>query len=329
MLIKFEGKAYPLEPQETVLDCLLRHGIPAPHACKNGVCHTCMMRALSGEPGTDAQKGLKVSRAAQNYFLPCSCIPNNNLEVVYPDAASLITQSSVHSIEKLSADIVRLRLQKPDDFSYYAGQFVTLYHPENIGRNYSLASLPGDDFLEFHVRLYPNGKVSQWIGESLKQGDKMNVSEAIGDCFYLARKMPSDKSKEISEQPLLLMGTGTGLAPLYGIVRDALSQGHHGPLHLYHGSRSLSGLYLVDYFKKLEAEGKLHYTASLSGQEAPEGMVSGRANELALNDHPKLNGWRVYICGNPDFVKHAQRAAFLAGASMQDIYRDAFVASSF
>jgi len=328
MLIKFKGNEYPLEPRETVLDCLVRHGVPAPHACKNGVCHTCMMRAVNGEPGADSQKNLKVSRAAQNYFLPCSCIPNNNLEVVYPDTASLVTQSIVQSIEKLNTNIVRLRLHNPDDFSYYAGQFVTLYHPENIGRNYSLASLPSEDFLEFHVRPLPNGKVSRWIGESLKEGDKVNVSEAIGDCFYLAPSNNSEKIADKNGQPLLLMGTGTGLAPLHGIVHDALSQGHHGSLHLYHGSRSLAGLYLVEYFKDLEAKGKLHYTASLSGQEAPEGMVNGRANELALNDHPQLKGWRVYICGNPDFVKHAQRAAFLAGASMQDIYTDAFVASS-
>jgi NAD(P)H-flavin reductase len=54
----------------------------------------------------------------------------------------------------------------------------------------------------------------------------------------------------------------------------------------------------------------------------------GRADQLAFADLPSLKGWRVYLCGHPDMVKSSKKRAFLAGASIQDIYSDPFVLSS-
>ena len=49
----------------------------------------------------------------------------------------------------------------------------------------------------------------------------------------------------------MLAGAGTGLAPLYGIARDALAQGHTGPVWLFHGGVDLRGLYLAEELKAL------------------------------------------------------------------------------
>ncbi len=38
--VSYESRWYPLEAQESVLDGLLRQGIPVPHACKAGVCQS-------------------------------------------------------------------------------------------------------------------------------------------------------------------------------------------------------------------------------------------------------------------------------------------------
>jgi len=51
---------------------------------------------------------------------------------------------------------------------------------------------------------------------------------------------------------------------------------------------------------------------------------NGRAEDVALADHPDLSGWRVYLCGYPPMVNDARRRAFLAGAGMSDIYVDPF-----
>jgi ferredoxin-NADP reductase/ferredoxin len=315
--ICFEGKNYRTLNGESVLECLLRHELKIPSSCRSGICQTCLMRAMRGTPPEAAQKGLKPAQVQQGYFLPCACIPSEAMEVAMPDTAGLRHDAVVTDIFKFTTDIVRLRLTRPKDFIYRAGQFLTLFNPNGQGRSYSLASLPGsEDHLEFHVRRYPGGQISSWIAEELRLGDTLSISEAIGECIYLP---------EMSEQPMLLIAAGTGLAPLYGILRDALHRGHNGIIKLYHGSRTRAGLYLHRELCQLtQSYPNLQYIPCLSAADSPNGFERGRANEVAVAQNPDLMGWRVYICGLPDMVSAAKRAVFLAGASMQAIHSDSF-----
>jgi NAD(P)H-flavin reductase len=138
-----------------------------------------------------------------------------------------------------------------------------------------------------------------------------------GNCFYVPGK---------ADQPLLLVGTGTGLAPLYAIVRDALHHGHTGPIHLYQGSLRAEGLYCVDTLRELAATHEnFHYTPCVLEGDAPEGVTVGSIDALVQQDLPKLSGFRAYLCGAPDLVKLMQRKVFLAGVSMQEIFSDPFV----
>ena len=156
--------------------------------------------------------------------------------------------------------------------------------------------------------------------KKLKVGDMLAVSETKGHCFYI----PDRK-----EQGLLLVGTGTGLAPLAGILTDALSHGHSGPIQLFHGSSEKEDLYRVDEMHQLsEQYQNFFYTPCVSGGDAPEGFKLGRANAVALSEISDLKGWRVFLCGHPEMVSQMKMQAFLKGASITDIYTDAFHISS-
>ncbi len=318
-MITYQGNHYEIEPLETVLDCLIRHGVQAPYACRSGLCHTCIMRIVTGEPTPESQKGLKAGQIDKNFFLPCSCVPSGDLEVVYDKDALFKVDTRVVSVEALTSEVTRLRLKVPAGYRYRAGQYLTLFNAEGVGRSYSLASLPGvDDYLELHVRRIAHGKVSSWVADQLHNDDQVVIGEALGDCIYQS----SDK-----QQPLLMVGTGTGLAPLYGVLRDAMQQGHTGPIYLYHGSTTSHGLYLMEELRGLAETVGVHYVRSVSQELPAAGIRQGRANDLALQDNPKLTGWRIYLCGNEAMVKATQRAAFLAGASFQSIHADAFIHS--
>ena len=118
---------------------------------------------------------------------------------------------------------------------------------------------------------------------------------------------------------------GAVLAPLYGILRDALRQGHAGPIRLFHGSRSADGLYLTGELGELaRAHTHLDYVPCVSGPDVPARHAAGRVHDVALTDTPDLKGWRVFLCGHPDMVQQAQMRAYLAGASLTDIHADAF-----
>lgn len=315
--IRYDDKSFALAENQSVLECLNGHGVPVPYSCRAGVCQTCLMRAMSGTPPPTSQLGLKDSLKISNHFLACICHPTEEMEVAMPDDAHLSTHAYVRKLELLSHDIMLVELETLNLFEYRAGQFINLVHDSTHVRSYSLASVPNlDKHLQLHVRRLPHGKVSGWIHEELRIAERMEIRGPSGDCIYVSGK---------PNQPLLLVGTGSGLAPLYGILRDALNQGHQGPIRLFHGSREPHGLYLVDELKELEQRfANFTYYPCLSGVQVPDGYTSGRVHEAALQKTPDLKGWRVYLCGHPEMVKVMRKKTFLAGASLQEIHADAF-----
>lgn len=315
--IRYEGQDYLTEGDETVLDCLLRHGVSVSYGCKAGACQSCLMQAVDGALPSDAQKGLKDTQKFDKYFLSCVCRAQSDLEVSTSGAPLKAYTVPVIEVERLNADIARLRLGLPEGFSYRAGQFINLVGPGETLRSYSLASVPElDDFLELHIQRVPSGLVSNWVHHELKPNDKLTISSAMGQCFYVPVR---------HDQPLLLIGTGSGLAPLYGIARDAIYQGHSGPIHLYHGSSRADGIYYLEELHSLaERHEQLNYTPTVSRPHELPKVASGRANDKALQSFSKLDGWRVYLCGHPEMVNSTRTSAFLAGADMQDIYADPF-----
>ncbi|HYE34621.1 FAD-binding oxidoreductase [Methylocaldum sp.] len=319
--IRYDGQTYPLCDGQSVLECLIAHGVSVPFSCRSGICQTCLMRAEVGQPPDAAQKGLKPALKDRNYFLACICNPEEDLTISLPGREVARTPATIVGMELLNAEIMHVSLQSHGQLEYRAGQFINLYQKENLARSYSLASLPGEDpHLHIHVRRVPEGRVSSWVHDGLQPGDTVDIQGPSGDCFYLPGA---------PEQGLLLIGTGSGLAPLYGIVRDALAQGHTGPIRLFHGSRNRNGLYLIGQLQELtRTYSNFEYTPCLSGGYVPKGFTSGRAHQVALSEVPRLAGWRVFLCGHPEMVKVAQKKAFLAGASMKDIACDAFTSNA-
>ena len=315
--ISYGGQSYECGEQ-SVLDSLTAHGVHIPHSCRSGVCQTCMMQAVNGKPPAKAQQGLKPTLVAQNYFLACVCHPQEDMNVVLPASGVARVEAKVSSITRLTDDIMGIRIKPGHPFAYHAGQFISLFKDEDTSRCYSLASVPTlEEELFLNVRRIPGGLVSNSIAHNLKEGDQITISEASGDCFYTAGK---------PEQNILLIGTGSGLAPLYGIIRDALVKGHGGQIVLYHGNYSAAGFYLVEELRQLERDHpNFQYVSCISEPiDRANGYRQGMVLDIALADNPDLKGWRIYLCGNPAMVKAAKQKTFLSGASMSEIYADPF-----
>lgn len=316
--ITFEGSSYALAPGETVLAGLERHGVEIPSSCRSGVCQSCMMKAASGAPPADAAKGLRDTLRAQGMFLACSCVPSEDLSIERPAGPGQIYPSQVLGRRRLSERTVELTLARPADFDYFAGQFVNLVRPGNIVRSYSLASVARlDDALRLHIALMPGGRMSGWACDEAASGDDVGIMGPLGNCFYV----PGAPG-----QPLFLFGTGTGLAPLYGILRDALAQGHTGPIHLFHGSPVDDGLYLHDDLHALAAShANVQYHPCTLQAPVRDGVTQGDMTAISLERCGDLTGYRAYLCGNPEIVRAMQKKCFLAGASMREIFADAFL----
>jgi CDP-4-dehydro-6-deoxyglucose reductase, E3 len=127
-----------------------------------------------------------------------------------------------------------------------------------------------------------------------------------------------------------LAGAGTGLAPLYGIARDALANGHRGPVWLFHGAIDVAGLYLVDELRALSLRHpNLNYVRTvLRGEGGDNAPDLGQLDACILGKLPNLKGWKGYICGDPAIVSLLRKKFFLAGMSSKAIHADAFLPSA-
>ena len=316
--IELEGKTYAVDAGESVLSCLERNGIMLPASCRSGVCHACIVRAVRGSVHEKTYESLKDTQRAQGYFLSCVCYPEEDLALVRAGVAERQFPTTIHSIEPLNANVLRVRLLCDITPDYFPGQFMNFVRPGRLVRSFSVASLPAlFEHLEFHIALLPNGKMSGWIHHEAKVGDTLALMGPLGNCFYVPGK---------PTQPILLLGTGTGLAPLYGIARDAIQQGHVAEIHLFHGSLQKDGLYLVDELRALSAQhNNFNYHPCVLKGPPDDAIAIGAIDAIVKETIPDLTGWRVFLCGDPQLVTAMQRQCFMAGASLKEIQADPFL----
>jgi Flavodoxin reductases (ferredoxin-NADPH reductases) family 1 len=314
-VVRFQDCEVELRPDETVLSGLERAGRKIPNSCRAGVCQSCLLQAVEGEPPAQSQRGLKPALALQGYFLACQCKPQGDLAVALP--SSVIPSYSTKVLERECAadDVVVLRLSVPSEFACRPGQYVHL-EIDGLVRSYSVASLPErDGHIELHVRRVPGGRVSNWLHDAAEVGTECILRGPLGSCFYVP-----DEAREF---PILLAGTSTGLAPLIGVARDALAQGHRGPLTLLHGARERAGLYFAEELRKLaDTYDNFHYL-QLAHEDGEAGNI-----EAALKQHfrkHEAGKTRVFLCGAPDLVKRMKTQVFLLGAASSNIHSDPFV----
>jgi CDP-4-dehydro-6-deoxyglucose reductase len=324
MNVQFEGRSFELLPDETVLEGIERQGGSLPSFCRRGVCQACLVKAAQGRVPPSAQQGLKDGLRRQSLFLACVCQPTENIEVVRQGSSERF-ESRIEQVERLSDDVLRVLVAAPPGLAYEAGQYVLIERPsDGLTRPYSIASLPGASRLELHVACLPGGAMSSWLRAGV--AERVWLRGPFGECFYVS---------EEPERPLCLAGTGTGLAPLLGVVRAAIAGGHRGSIRLFHGSVRRAGLYLWTELQALLARTpQLSVVGSLlEGGECASGDAGGRCriqvsslDEAMLAEHRTWAEHRVYLCGNDALVRRLQKKLYLAGVPLARIHADPFVA---
>lgn len=317
-VVKYDGGVYEITPDTSVLDVLLDGGVEIPFGCKSGVCHACMMQVVDGDVPAAATQGLRDTHKQKGYFLACQCVPEVDLEIANAD--QVLAKYAYNAVEycRMGGDILRLRLTPEDNqhsIQYRSGQYINLWLNGEC-RSFSVASVPElETFVELHIQLRSDGHITGNLESFLSSNQPVVIQGAMGDCFYLP---------EMGSSPLVLAGLGTGLAPLYGIVRDALNQQHSKPIYLFAGARDQESLYLHDALLELSGRhDNLHYYPSVL--EAEDGMESRSIYDLIRETLPSTADFKAFVCGNESAVKKLRKQIFLSGASMKDIFADPFV----
>lgn len=321
ILVQPLNRTIRVAPGVNLLEALRAAQVPMSYSCLSGRCGICRCRVLNGEVldgGGEQQRPLdgmdSTVLACQTYITePCT------IEVPAPEEAVVhrarVAKATVVDIETLAADIRRLLLRPSKPIAFSPGQYAQLAFTPAHARPYSMAGLPSEDLLEFHVQLVPKGRVSGYVGERLKVGDAVKVSGPLG-ASYLRQQHAG---------PVLCVAGGTGLAPVLSVVRGAVAAGMRNPIHLYFGLRSpreVYGLAWLEHLKRVHPALQVHVMVA-SGAD-PATQRRGLVTQAIAQDHASLRGWHAYLCGSPPMVETTTLVALGKGMEAAHIHAEAF-----
>ena len=326
------GTSFVVERDEPILQAAIRQGVGLPYGCKDGACGSCKCRMLEGRVihGAHQQKALNADEEGAGFILTCQAAPQTDVIIearTVPGAGEYAIRklpSRVVSITKPTHDVAILTLQLPanDPFQYRAGQFVEFVLRDGSRRSYSMANAPhtivDKPQLELHVRHLPGGKFTDHVFGAMKEKDILRVEGPFGSFFL----------REDSDKPMVLLASGTGLAPIKAIVDNMIFKKSQRKAVLYWGCRSKADLYLNDWAEAAAAQmPTLRYVPVLSEAKPEDGWTgrTGLVHQAVMHDLPNLMEHQVYACGAPIMVESAERD-FVARCGLPD---DEFYADSF
>lgn len=315
--VSFKNQFYTLDPQESVLQCLLRHEVDYPNSCQVGICQSCLIKIKNGVVNPSWQEGLPETLKVQGYFLACLAKPEAALQVSSPESAECEVSAKIVDIKSLNYNVMQVKLKVDNLEHWVPGQYLSLINPEGTIRSYSIANIPiQEGFIELHIKIYLGGSMGQWLANKATKNTEVKLRGSFGRCFYF--------NPEQLAFNMLLAGTGTGLAPLIAIIKSALSQNHQGTITLVHGGLSDEDIYYKEELEMLSMlfPSFVYDPCVLQSQGLfPESSIEKRT--LMHLNHPKET--RVYVCGPKETTDKLKKRIFLAGVPSQSILSDVFL----
>jgi CDP-4-dehydro-6-deoxyglucose reductase len=301
------SRSFSVAPDQPVLDAALQSGLNLPHSCKGGNCGACRARLVSGDVrhANGTPLGLTAAEISDGFILLCQARANSDLTIQVTEitsAADAIIKRLPCRIERvkwLAHDVLQvfLRLPAAEAFDFLPGQYVDILLSGGRRRSFSIASPPHDArLLELHVRRVTGGEFT----EPLFAGDPLNtlltLEGPLGQFVY----------RSDSQTPMLLIGGGTGLAPLMSIMRHVIETQLERQMLLFWGVRNENDLYAHQELLELERRSPwFRYEAVLSEAEDTWTGARGWVHEAALR-HVAGTPCDVYASGPPQMIAAVQ-----------------------
>jgi ferredoxin-NADP reductase len=200
-------------------------------------------------------------------------------------------------------------------------------------RSYSIASRPGSPDVELTVEWIDDGEVSPYLTEEARPGDGFELRGPIGGYFVW------DTARD---EPLLLVGGGSGLVPLMAMLRHHRAVGSTVEARLLLSVRTLEDVLYRNELDELAADG-----AAAAGSTATRGSIRPVGVRITLTREPAPPGWGgwtrridsemltdlgpppserplVYVCGPTPFVEEAARLLVELGHEPARVHTERF-----
>lgn len=198
-----------------------------------------------------------------------------------------------------------------DIFAFKAGQHLTLkadIDGEDVRRNYSLCTAPGDRDWMVTVKRIAGGLFSNWVGDNLKVGDTIEVMPPHGSF--------TTGLNAAARRHLVGIAGGSGITPLMSLVRTILKDEPESRFTLLYGNRDSSSVIFLEQLaglkdRYLDRFELYHFLDQEEGDvELFNGMLDRERVEEAIEqlvENPgEVDGW--FICGPGPMMDCAESA---------------------
>jgi len=313
--IEIQPAGVHFQSEANILDDALAQSVPLEYSCKTGDCGTCSADIISGEieneSGTIVNSGSVLtcqSKAKSDAILKAHYYP----ELV--DQKIQTIPCKVASIDLMTDDIVTIKFRLPPTakFDYLPGQYVDLSF-KGIKRSYSIANAKQvSDGVELHIRKVPNGKMSELLFNGLKENQLMRIEGPKGTFFVRA-----------NNKPLILLATGTGIAPIKAIVEQLVKDNDKREIHIYWGMQYTCELYCKELPALAAQYQHIHFNPVLS-KELDEQSRKGYVQNAVCLDFDSLVDFEVYACGSLSMINDAKAVFLNKKLPLDAFHSDAF-----
>ena len=341
--VRFEpvGVEMEVEEGEWVLDAAFRQGIAVPHGCREGQCSSCKCLLIDGEVEVENYSTFALAdyERETGHILLCRSYAFSDLTVELLNfdedlmrraIAVKVYDGVLSQVTTLTHDTRLLEVELERPLKFWAGQFVEIGVPGVAGkagvtRSYSMASTQRTPTtLQFIIRKYPDGAFSSLVDTTLTPGTAVTIKGPFGTCFR----------REERPGPMILVGGGSGMSPLWAILQDHIESGEQRPIRFFYGARTRKDLFFLDEFaavaNKLTDFEFIPVLSQATAEDAWRGETGfvHEAVERLMRAQALPGEIDAYTCGPPPMIDAVLPVLQRLGVALDHTHVDKFTPAS-
>ena len=218
-------------------------------------------------------------------------------------------QATVLENKKLTDDVIFISLSAPKEFSFKAGQFITIKVEKDEEfrlKSYSVLNPPSEKGkIDLCIKIIDGGFASE-VFKNAKKGEEFQIKGPLGHFVF----EDDDKNEEI-----WLIGGGTGIAPLYGILKQNLSHHTNKRFTMIFSVKEKKDLFLHEEFQQLAKKyANFTYIPTLTREK-----WKGATGRVQAHLPADVENKTFYICGLKELVLETKEVLLKKGAALKHI----------
>ncbi len=249
-----------------------------------------------------------------------------------PRAMNHFHSLTVASVTRDTRDAVLVSFDVPEAlaaaYAYQPGQHLTLrtvVDGQDVRRSYSICSSVNDRRLRVGIKKVAGGLFSTWANEQLKPGMQLDVMPPMGH-FHVP--LSPDHQRHY-----LGVAAGSGITPLFSIIKSALETELHSRFTLVYGNRASSTVMLRDELADLKDRflERLSVVHVMSREKQDLDLFNGRIDRakceaLCRQWLPVADIDVAFICGPESMMQEVSAALQALGLAKEQIKAELFAA---